>query len=78
MALSLRLMVLAKFGDVSLARISWVGLLVLLVGAVLGFCAAPISKKIWPGQAEQRTVLLRFLGVGIAMVGTLLTLRIFG
>lgn len=78
MAFSLRLMVLAKFGDVSLARISWVGLLVLVLGAVLGFCALPISRKLWPGQAEQRAVLLRFVGVGVAMVGTLLTLRIFG
>lgn len=78
MALPLRLMVLAKLGDVSLARVSWIGLVVLLLGAALGFCAAPISRKLWPRQAEQRVNQLRFAGIGIAMVGTLLAVRVFG
>ena len=73
-----RLMVPARLGDVSLARISWVGLLILLLGAMLGFFATAISRKLWPQDMEQKTVMLRFVGVGIAMAGTLLTLRVFG
>lgn len=78
MALLPRLMVYGKLGDISLERVNWIGVLVLLVGAALGFFAVPIASRLWPDKAEQRTAVLRLCGTGVAMLGTLLSVRIFG
>lgn len=60
------------------ARVNWLGVGVLLVGAVLGFAAAPIATRLWPKRAVERTQALCFVGLFVALIGTVLAVRLFG
>ena len=77
MAWPTRLAVYARLGDISLGRTSPVGLALLVVGAAISFLAGPISRRLWPQATEQSIMALRLVGVGIAMLGTLLAVRVF-
>jgi len=59
-----------------LARISPVGLALLVLGALLSYLAAPIAKKVLKEQAEKRVLPLKFAGLLLVVVGVIMTLKL--
>ena len=68
------------FGSVGerIARLgptAWLGLAVLVLGAVLGFFADALCERFCP-ETPERSAMFRAVGVGAAFAGTLLALGI--
>ena len=53
------------------ARVNWPGVLLLLIGAALGFFADRLCERFSPDE-PQRAVLYRFAGLALAFAGTLI------
>ncbi len=61
-----------------MSRLDAGGLILLALGAGLGFFAKVLAGKISPKQADKLEKVLRFAGLGLAILGALILLDVFG
>jgi len=52
------------------ARVNWLGVAALLIGAGMGFLADKLCRRLWPDQ-PQRALQIRLTGLVVAIVGAL-------
>ena len=60
----------------SFPEVSWFGIGMLAVGAVLAYGADALCERLCPDVPE-RALLFRAVGLGVAIVGAVIALRIF-
>ena len=56
-------------GDGNWDKVAWGGVALLLIGAAIGFCAEPLSKRLFPAHPERATM-VRIGGLIFALIGT--------
>ncbi len=60
------------------AKLNVPGLVLLLCGAVLGFVGHKLAAKILPEHGAKLAVAVRFVGLALTFLGTLILLDVFG